>query len=247
KAAVFSRLLGRFVSVGTRGGVFVSRSGSTWTRVAPDGTFQQTGEPEGCLIESERLGLLIYIDEDGIRTSPNGAVWTMRDVNDYTRGIAVDSLGMVIAVRDAGSGLTAARIRVSQDAVTWVDAQVPLNTPTWRDVAAKQIVRTSTTPQKPTPAITSLDPSSAEAGADAFTLTVHGTNFLPGTHVDASVVRWDGSDRATTYISDTELQAAILATDVESEGTASVTVANGSRVSDPAVFTIAGEIDPNFS
>ena len=53
----------------------------------------------------------------------------------------------------------------------------------------------------------------AFAGAAAFTLTVTGTGF-----VASSVVRWNGSSRTTTFVSATQLQAAIAAADVASAG-----------------------------
>lgn len=77
------------------------------------------------------------------------------------------------------------------------------------------------------PSITTLAPSSTLAGGAAFTLTVNGANFNAG-----SVVRWNGADRATTFVSTAQLQAAILATDIASSGTAAVTVR---RTSDNAV------------
>jgi hypothetical protein len=71
------------------------------------------------------------------------------------------------------------------------------------------------------PAITLLTPSSALVGANAFTLQVNGTNFDP-----AATVQFNGSPRATTFISSTQLQAAINPADVASAGTSIITVAN---------------------
>jgi hypothetical protein len=55
--------------------------------------------------------------------------------------------------------------------------------------------------------------------AAAFTLTVSGLSFTPN-----SVVRWNGSDRATTYVNKTQLTAAISAADVSAVGEFPVTV-----------------------
>ena len=77
------------------------------------------------------------------------------------------------------------------------------------------------TPAANAPAITLLTPSFALAGATAFTLQVNGTNFDP-----AATVQFNGSPRATTFISSTQLQAAINQADVASAGTSIVTVAN---------------------
>ncbi|MEY2853796.1 MAG: hypothetical protein RL030_928, partial [Pseudomonadota bacterium] len=67
--------------------------------------------------------------------------------------------------------------------------------------------------------ISSLAPTTAAAGSAPFTLTVTGTNFIP-----SSTVRWNGSNRSTTFISGTQLTAAIPSGDVATPGTAQVTV-----------------------
>ena len=71
----------------------------------------------------------------------------------------------------------------------------------------------------PVPAITSLDPGTVIAGDPGFTLTVHGTGFV----VD-SVVRWNGEDRPTTFVSINQITADIPASDLLTAGTADVTV-----------------------
>jgi len=52
----------------------------------------------------------------------------------------------------------------------------------------------------PLPVLTSINPGTATEGGSAFSLSLFGSNFVPGT-----VVRWNGADRATTYVSATEL------------------------------------------
>jgi hypothetical protein len=76
-------------------------------------------------------------------------------------------------------------------------------------------------PANPVPTITSLNPASITAGSAAFTLSVTGTNFVTG-----SVVRWNGTNRSTTFVSNTQLSASISTPDVATAGTASVTVFN---------------------
>src|SRR5207302_15148 len=85
-------------------------------------------------------------------------------------------------------------------------------------------------------------PTSAVAGGPQFTLTVTGTNF-----VTASVVRWNGANRTTTYVSATQLTAAISAADIATAGTAPVTVFNpapGGGTSNPQTFTITAPSNP---
>lgn len=88
----------------------------------------------------------------------------------------------------------------------------------------------------PVPVITSLSQTSIATGSDAFTLTVTGSNF-----VSTSKVHWNGAERATTFVSSTQLQAAILKTDLEMGGAVSVTVMNptpGGGTSNAVTFTV---------
>ena len=73
----------------------------------------------------------------------------------------------------------------------------------------------------PTPMISSLSPPSTIATGVAFTLQVQGSNFVSG-----STVYFGGQPRATTFISATQLDASILAGDVDNGGTAVVFVFN---------------------
>lgn len=93
------------------------------------------------------------------------------------------------------------------------------------------------------PTISSLAPPSKVAGTGAFTLTVNGTNFVNGT----STVRWNGSNRTTTFVSATQLTASILATDITTAGTAAVTVANGVAISNTQNFIIDPAGVPNIA
>jgi hypothetical protein len=91
----------------------------------------------------------------------------------------------------------------------------------------------------PAPQITSLSPDQAVAGGAEFTLTVNGSGFIDGTGSDRSVVHWNGSPRATTFVSSTVLTATIPASDIATAGTANVTVVNpGNLTSNTATFTI---------
>ena len=81
-----------------------------------------------------------------------------------------------------------------------------------------------------------LIPTGAAPGSAGFELTVNGTGFVAG-----SVVNWNGSARVTTFISASQLQAAILSTDLASVGTASITVRNpapGGGVSNISSFPV---------
>ncbi len=95
-------------------------------------------------------------------------------------------------------------------------------------------------PPPPTPTITTISPNSAAAGGAAFTLTINGTNFVAG-----SMVNFGGSAPATTFISSTQLTAAIPATSIASTGTIAVTVTNpapGGGTSSAMNFTITSGV-----
>lgn len=76
--------------------------------------------------------------------------------------------------------------------------------------------------ETPPPTINAISPNTTIAqGASGanFNLVVTGINFT-----SSSVVRWNGSDRPTTYVSETQLTAVISPVDVAFAGNSSVTV-----------------------
>jgi IPT/TIG domain len=88
----------------------------------------------------------------------------------------------------------------------------------------------------PTSVITALSPNPVLAGGPSFTLTVGGTGFVSG-----SVIRFNGQDRQTTFVSSTQLTATILAADIANGGAGTITVINpppGGGSSNPATLTI---------
>lgn len=94
----------------------------------------------------------------------------------------------------------------------------------------------------PAPLLTAISPTTATAGGTSFTLTATGSNFLV-----ASVVHWNGAARPTTFVSATQLTAAIPASDVATAGTAQVTVVNpapGGGTSSAIAFTVQSPPPP---
>jgi trimeric autotransporter adhesin len=75
------------------------------------------------------------------------------------------------------------------------------------------------TVQYPLPSIASLSPASSAIGSGSFQLSVNGTNFVPG-----AIVYWNGISRATTFVSSTQLTAAILPGDTNLPQGASIPV-----------------------
>ena len=89
------------------------------------------------------------------------------------------------------------------------------------------------------PLISGLSPSSANAGTSGFTLVVSGSNFT-----NNSVVRWNGTDYTTVYVSANEVQTIIPASEINNAGTASVVVVNPSPVSASNSQTFSVNVAP---
>ena len=73
----------------------------------------------------------------------------------------------------------------------------------------------------PVPTVSNISPTTKIAGDAAFTLTVNGSGYVNG-----SVVRFNGSNRTTSFVSGTQLAAQIAAADVASAGTFAIVVFN---------------------
>ncbi len=69
--------------------------------------------------------------------------------------------------------------------------------------------------------LTFLSPADATAGGQGFTLTVNGSGFVSNT-----VVQWNGKNRTTTFVSATQVTAAINTADIASAGTIFVQTLN---------------------
>jgi len=94
------------------------------------------------------------------------------------------------------------------------------------------------TGDNPVPTLTRLSPGQGAVGGAEFMLAVTGTGFLP-----ASVVRWKGQDRPTTFVNSTQVTAQIPAGDLAELGAAGVTVLNpgpGGGASNALNFGVIG-------
>ena len=86
------------------------------------------------------------------------------------------------------------------------------------------------------PTLASISPTTVAAGGSAFTLTATGQNFAPG-----SAVLWNGAVLITSYVSSTQLTAAVPASLITSVGSVTITVRNPSSfglISNSAILLI---------
>ncbi len=86
-------------------------------------------------------------------------------------------------------------------------------------VAAFMIIAAACCAQTSAPTISSISPASVQAGTQPFTMVVTGSGFTSN-----SVVRWNGADQATKFVSSRQLTFTVPATYVASPGTAAITV-----------------------
>jgi uncharacterized protein (TIGR03437 family) len=166
--------------------------------------------------------------------SPQTLLLTMNSTEFDTYLRVLGANGVTVAFDDDGAGGTDSRVAYNFPAGTYrVEATSYGVDESGAYRLSLQAVVAGTL--APAPVITELSPSSATAGGAGFTLTVTGRGFVSG-----SVVRWNGSDRPTTFASATELRATISGSDL-TVGTPSVSVFSpppGGGVSNPLRFTV---------
>ncbi|HLV82044.1 MAG TPA: IPT/TIG domain-containing protein, partial [Chthonomonadaceae bacterium] len=84
------------------------------------------------------------------------------------------------------------------------------------------------------PVLSSISPTSINAGGPGFTLIAKGSSFASN-----SSVNWNGTALTTTYVSATQLKASVPAADIASAGTAKITVSTpGAGTSASKSFTV---------
>lgn len=71
----------------------------------------------------------------------------------------------------------------------------------------------------PAPVLSAVTPTSVIAGGSSFTLTANGTGFVAG-----SIIEWNGSPLATTYVSSQQLSATVPVSAISQSGSAQVAV-----------------------
>jgi hypothetical protein len=154
--------------------------------------------------------------------STSTAYWNNTKLTTTFNASTLDLSAMVPASDIASSGV----------------AQIVVVTPSPGGGMSNAVTFTITAPQNPLPAIGSLSPAATAVGVlpPGNVLVVNGTNFVP-----ASSSAFNGVSRATTFVSATQLNVAMAASDVAVDTTISVTVSNptpGGGVSNAVSFPV---------
>lgn len=90
-------------------------------------------------------------------------------------------------------------------------------------VQSPTLLLTATKTASPTPILNSLNPATATHGSGNFLMTVHGSNFVPG-----STVTWNGKNISANYLGPTQVRVYVPASHISSAGTVKVLVKNPS-------------------
>jgi probable HAF family extracellular repeat protein len=109
-----------------------------------------------------------------------------------------------------------------------------------------QVIASATGGFAPAPQLNAVSPNTATAGSPGLSLTMTGTNFVPG-----AVANFNGSPLVTTFVNSTSscttsapcLTATLPAGDLATAGSFPITVSNpdtSGSTSGPATFTVAG-------
>ncbi|MBZ5546341.1 MAG: hypothetical protein LAO22_00060 [Acidobacteriia bacterium] len=181
----------------------------------PNGTFYGTTAQGGSVGRGVFYGLNTGLKPYIILQAPLGNIGT-------TLGIFGQGFSTASAVEFNG---TLANFIVVSD--TYLTATIPAGatkgyvTVTESSGTLKSAIKFTPKPGNPMPTITSLSPSTAIVGGAGFTLRVNGTGFM-----SASVVKWLGSPRTTSFVSATQITAIINAAEIAKAGTFKVTVTN---------------------
>lgn len=201
----------------------------TVTNAAPAGTYNLTiTATDNCGLQTTQTAQLSVVAPLAITSlEPNTK---QAQSGDFTLTVNGNGFTANSKVRWNGSDRTTTFVSATKLTASIPAADINLNVAgtanvTVFDPAAGGFTSNSSpftiTAPNPVPAITTLNPATAFAGDAPFTLTITGSNFL-----NNSVVKYNGSDRTTTYISATQLSISVTAADLANPTTAAITVVN---------------------
>jgi len=236
------------VSVGTTIDQFQYYTWRLWSSLAPTQIYTHDGA--GNMVQATDTqrrqvvqGVSGWLNAEGARHV------FMQDLADYMRARTKSVLtqaetltGGLLNVTFTGNAATADGALISTQFLTFFDDSegVSYSVPGFTGGGTFTVSYSN-----PVPATSGLSPASAIAGGAPFTLTVNGTGFVGGSN--GSGVRWNGANRTTTFVSSTQVRAAIPSADIATTGTAAVTVVNptpGGGTSNPQTFNIVAGNNP---
>jgi hypothetical protein len=182
--------------------------------------------------------------------STNGTTWTDAG-NDFTTTFAADADNLGFTSAPGGTVPVTSKLLMvpvnagNQIYLAWNYSVVSGSTSSNAPGLGLDNISITALTTNPVPVITSISPNNATAGSSNFTLTVNGTDF-----VSNATVNFNGVAKTTTFVSATQLTAAISSTDIAAAGTIPVTVTNpapGGGTSNSVNFTVNAAVTPTVS
>ena len=140
-------------------------------------------------------------------------------INSGDLYVGVQTTGAIIPIAADVNGRQQGRSFISINNGTSFQPLMTQNAPTPTTVNFALRAYVSEPFNTPVATLAAISPAAVTPGSAAFTLTALGSGFQPN-----SVVRIGSSDRTTSYLSGSQLQAQIPATDVASAGTLKISV-----------------------
>ena len=209
------------------------------------GTYPAGYGPYGILFD----GTNIWVTDAGSNSvtkllASTGAIVGTYPAGPGPAGIAFDGTNIWVTNYGGNTGNTVTELRASTGATvgTYPVGKGPYGiafdgTNIWVANGDSTVTKISPGSQPATPAISSLSPPSATAGAATFALTVNGTGF-----VSSDAVTWSTTKQTslvTTYVNPTTLSAQVPASLLATAATVQITVGSPSGVqSNASTFTI---------
>lgn len=186
------------------------------------------------------IGILLFSSCGGVINLPVPGISTLSPASvasqSATFTLTVNGSGFAPSSVIAFNGVPRATIFLSQTQLTTIlnpsdteiagTSNVTVVTPPPGGGTSNVVTFTITQTALPVPHITSVNPSSTVAGSASANITIIGTNFVgvPGNSV--SIVTVDGANRATTFVSTTQLTVGLMQTDLTTVGPVEIAVLN---------------------
>jgi len=147
----------------------------------------------------------------------SGAVVTWDGSDRPTTFVSSSRLDAQIGAADLAVGRTVAVVVRNPGSLLSNSVQFPIN--------------------NPSPTLTSISPTGANAGGSGFTLVCRGTNFVSNT-----IVRWNGIDLPTEHVGSTEVRGTVMAQNLSTAGSFEAVIFNpapGGGISQVIAFPVA--------
>jgi Abnormal spindle-like microcephaly-assoc'd, ASPM-SPD-2-Hydin/Beta-propeller repeat len=229
-AGYVSGVAGGGQAVATDGSLLFTSNGSVWDPVTPKllGTFPLSIYNSAATVTADSgPGQVYYLGIQPYTTNSSALTLSAFNKTSFT------SIG-ALPFEQVNYPFSSSLLRWGASGLSFI---APGNNLTDQEIYILSSSLASTQSNNPLPILSTISPTSAVAGAAAFSLTVNGSGFVAG-----SQVQWNGAPLTTTYVNGTQLTATVTAASIAAAGEAQVTVANpapGGGTSASVAFTIA--------